>query len=65
MTKMKDIIELLQEVKDRQTYEELVRELDRINVYYFQCTDVNAKNYFKNLYNNLYNKVSCAVNCQQ
>lgn len=64
MTRMKDIIELLQEVKDRKTYEQYARELDRLNVYYFQCKDVNNKIYFVNCYNNLYNHVKCTVDCQ-
>ena len=51
MTKMKDIIELLQQLKSRKLYEEYVREFDRINVHYFNCKDENNKIYFINCYN--------------
>ena len=37
MTKMKDIIELLQQLKSRKLYEDYVREFDRINIHYFNC----------------------------
>lgn len=65
MTRMKDIIELLQQVKDKKTYEQYARELDRLNVYFFTCTDVNNQIYFRNCYEDLYNKVHCVVSFQQ
>ena len=67
MTKMRDIIELLQQLKSRKLYEEYVREFDRINIHYFNCKDENNKIYFINLYNNLYNNIKCSVSsrCKQ
>ena len=61
MTKMRDIIELLQQLKSRKLYEEYVREFDRINIHYFNCKDENNKIYFINLYNNLYSNIKCSV----
>lgn len=64
MTKMKDIIELLQQLKSRKLYEDYVREFDRINIHYFNCKNENNKIYFINLYNNLYNNIKDTVNSQ-
>lgn len=58
---MRDIIELLQQLKSKDLYKKYVREFDRINVHYFNCKDENNKIYFINLYNNLYNNIKCSV----
>ena len=64
MTKMKDIIEILQQLKNKDLYKKYVREFDRINVHYFNCKNENNKIYFINCYNNLYNNIKDTVNSQ-
>jgi hypothetical protein len=61
MTKMKEIIELLQQVKNRKNYEVLVEEFDRINVCYLKTNGIDEEIYFINKYNNLINKIKCCI----